>query len=179
MEQDKDLDKEIDTNEEVLSDLSDEVQADVNESASDALVMPESEKETEIVQSQEKIQEETFENDVIQEPVSIEDEPDEMITVRPVKFQQFEPTEPNRAMKRNLDIMQDISIHVSVELGRTKSNIKEVMDIEKGTIVELDKIAGEQVEVYANNKLIAKGEVIVIENKFGVRITSTSFPKKI
>lgn len=101
----------------------------------------------------------------------------EMITVRPVKFQEFEPCEPNRAVKKNLDILQDVSMHITVELGRTKSSIKEVMDMTQGAIVELDKIAGEQVEIYANGKLIAKGEVIVIEDKFGVRVTSTSLPK--
>ena len=101
----------------------------------------------------------------------------DMITVRPIKFQKFELTEPNRSIKRNLDIMQDVSMHVSVELGKSKSSIREVIDMEPGSIVELDKIAGEQVEVYVNNKLVAKGEVIVIEDKFGVRVTSTSLPK--
>ena len=51
------------------------------------------------------------------------------------------------------------------------------MELEQGSVVELDKIAGEQVEVYVNGKLVAKGEVIVIEDKFGVRITSTNLPK--
>lgn len=104
---------------------------------------------------------------------------EELITVRPVKFQQFEPVSPNRSIKKNLDIMQDISMHVSVELGRTKSSIREIMDLEQGSIVELDKIAGEQVEIYVNEKLVAKGEVIVIEDKFGVRVTSTNLPKPI
>jgi len=104
-------------------------------------------------------------------------ESEKLITVRPVKFQQFENTPPNRAIKKNLDILQDISLHISVELGRTKSSIREVMEMEQGSIVELDKIAGEQVEVFVNDKLVAKGEVIVIEDKFGVRVTSTSFPK--
>lgn len=100
--------------------------------------------------------------------------PDELITVRPVKFQQFEASPPVLSIKKNLDIMQDVLMHISVELGRTKSSIKEVMDLEKGSIVELDKIAGEQVEIYVNEKLVAKGEVIVIEDKFGVRVVSTS-----
>ncbi|MBQ8636192.1 flagellar motor switch protein FliN [bacterium] len=107
------------------------------------------------------------------------EESEKLITVRPVKFQQFEDTPPNRAIKKNLDIMQDVSMHVSVELGRTKSSIREVMEMEQGSIVELEKIAGEQVEVFVNGKLVAKGEVIVIEDKFGVRVTSTSFPKTI
>ena len=70
-------------------------------------------------------------------------------------------------------------MHVTVELGRTKSSIREVIELEAGSIVELDKIAGEQVEVFVNGKLIAKGEVIVIEDKFGVRITSTNIAKTI
>ena len=107
-------------------------------------------------------------SDEFEEPIK------ELITVRPVKFQQFEETEPNRTIKKNLDILQDISMHVSVELGRTKTSIREVMEMESGSIVELDKIAGEQVEIFVNEKLVAKGEVIVIEDKFGVRITSTS-----
>ncbi len=74
--------------------------------------------------------------------------------------------------------MQDISLHVSVELGRAKSSIKEVMAFEKGSIIELNKVAGEQVEIYVNDKLVAKGEVIVIEDKFGVRVTNTSLVKQ-
>lgn len=106
-------------------------------------------------------------------------ENEELITVRPVKFQTFEDTPPNRSIKKNLDILQDISMHVSVELGRTKSSIREVMELEEGSVVELDKIAGEQVEIYVNEKLVAKGEVIVIEDKFGVRITATNIQKQV
>ena len=104
---------------------------------------------------------------------------EELITVRPVKFQQFENVSPNRTIKKNLDIMQDVSMHISVELGRTKSTIREVMSLVEGSVVELDKIAGEQVEVFVNEKLVAKGEVIVIEDKFGVRITSTNIQKQV
>lgn len=104
---------------------------------------------------------------------------EELVTVRPVKFQEFEDAPPNRSIKKNLDIMQDISMHISVELGRTKSSIREVMEMEKGSIVELEKIAGEQVEIYVNEKLVAKGEVIVIEDKFGVRVTSTNLAKSL
>lgn len=106
-------------------------------------------------------------------------ENEELITVRPVKFQTFEDTPPNRSIKKNLDILQDISMHISVELGRTKSSIREVMELEEGSVVELDKIAGEQVEIYVNEKLVAKGEVIVIEDKFGVRITATNIQKQV
>lgn len=103
----------------------------------------------------------------------------QLITVRPVKFQEFENITVNHAIKKNLDIMLDIPMHISVELGRTKSTIREVMELEKGSIVELNKIAGEQVEIFVNQKLVAKGEVIVIEDKFGVRVTSTNIVKQI
>lgn len=101
----------------------------------------------------------------------------ELITVRPVKFQEFEKEGVNSAIKKNLDIMQDVMMRVSVEIGKTKSSIREVMELTEGSIVELDKVAGEQVEIYVNGKLVAKGEVIVIEDKFGVRVTTTSLPK--
>ena len=106
-------------------------------------------------------------------------ENNQLITVRPVKFQEFENLTVNHAIKKNLDIMLDIPMHISVELGRTKSSIREVMELKKGSIVELNKIAGEQVEIYVNQKLVAKGEVIVIEDKFGVRVTSTNIVKQI
>lgn len=101
-----------------------------------------------------------------------------LVNVRPVKFEKFDEEKVNRSMKKNLDIMQDVSMHITVELGRTKLSIKDVMELEKGSVVELNKIAGEQVEVFVNDKLSAKGEVIVIEDKFGVRITTTNFSKE-
>lgn len=74
--------------------------------------------------------------------------------------------------------MQDIPMHITVELGRTKSLIKDIIGINVGSIIELDKIAGEQVEIYANGQLVATGEVIVIEDKFGVRVVNTNIKKE-
>lgn len=122
--------------------------------------------------------EETKEN--IVQDINLDEEnenPNNLITVRPVKFQEFPKENVNRAIKKNLDILQDISMRISVEIGRTNSSIREIMNFSEGSIVELDKIAGEQVEIYANNKLVARGEVIVIEDKFGVRVTTTNLPK--
>ena len=127
---------------------------------------------TEVEENETEIQDISAQND------ATEENEESLVTVRPVKFQTFEETLPNRSIKKNLDILQDISMHVSVELGRTKSSIREVMELEEGSVVELDKIAGEQVEIYVNEKLVAKGEVIVIEDKFGVRITSTNIQKQ-
>lgn len=70
----------------------------------------------------------------------------------------------------NLPLLLDIPLEVVVELGRTKKKISEVLELTSGSIVELDKMAGEPVDVYVNNKLVAKGEVVVIDEHFGVRI---------
>ena len=113
------------------------------------------------------------------EEYSGKDASDSLITVRPVRFQEFDEPTLNLSMKKNLDIMQDIPMHITVELGRTKSSIKDIINMDIGSIVELNKIAGEQVEIYANEKLIARGEVIVIEDKFGVRVVNTNIQKNV
>ena len=98
---------------------------------------------------------------------------DGLVTVQPVKFANFENDEFVVGMPRkNIDIMQDVDIKVTVELGRTKMKVRKVLDMAKGTIIEINKVAGEQVELYVCGKLVAYGEVIVIEDKFGLRITS-------
>lgn len=73
--------------------------------------------------------------------------------------------------KGNLDLIMSVPVEVSVEVGRTKKRIKEILDFKKGTLVELDRVAGEPMDIFVNGKCIAKGEVVVIDDKFGVRIT--------
>ncbi len=65
----------------------------------------------------------------------------------------------------------DIPLNVSVELGRTRKSIKDILELNTGSIIELDKLAGEPVDILINNQLIAKGEVVVIDENFGVRVT--------
>ena len=72
---------------------------------------------------------------------------------------------------RNLSIVMDIPLEVSVELGRKRMSIRDILDLGAGAIVELDKIAGEPVDLLVNGRLVARGEVVVIEDNFGVRIT--------
>ncbi len=158
----------------------------ISENNSEEILSEEKIEETEEINNLEEIEniEKPIElqeeiKELIEEPIATEEEPkpDNKVTVRPIKFQEFENVEVKRSIKKNFDILQDIPMHISVELGRAKSTIKEAMDLEHGSIVELNKIAGEQVEVFVNGKYIAKGEVIVIEDKFGVRITSTNIIK--
>ncbi|MCM3224916.1 flagellar motor switch protein FliN/FliY [Terribacillus saccharophilus] len=92
--------------------------------------------------------------------------------VQQAAFTSFEtPAAPPAEQPRNLDLLMDIPLKVSVELGRTKRTIKEILELSVGSVVELDKLAGEPVDIHVNNKLIAKGEVVVIEENFGVRVT--------
>lgn len=91
--------------------------------------------------------------------------------VQTASFSQFEPVDLTESNQRNLDMLLDIPLQVTVELGRTKQTVADILDLTSGSIIELDKLAGEPVDVLVNSKLIAKGEVVVIEENFGVRVT--------
>jgi flagellar motor switch protein FliN/FliY len=76
----------------------------------------------------------------------------------------------------NINLIMDVPLQVTVELGRTRKLIREILDLTPGSVMELDKLAGEPVDILANGKLIAKGEVVVIDENFGVRITDIVSP---
>lgn len=84
----------------------------------------------------------------------------------------------DQGMARSLDMILDIPMQVSVELGRTKMAIKELLQLSQGSIIELNKMAGDHLEVFVNNKLIAKGEVVVVNDRFGVRISEILTPQE-
>ncbi|WP_430785915.1 flagellar motor switch phosphatase FliY [Virgibacillus flavescens] len=91
--------------------------------------------------------------------------------VHEASFSTFEQVELSKNEQRNLDLLLDIPLKVTVELGRTKRTIRDILDLSSGSIIELDKLAGEPVDIFVNEKLIAKGEVVVIDENFGVRVT--------
>lgn len=93
------------------------------------------------------------------------------MNIQPAQFQNFTGGPAGAGAPANIDLIMDVALEVTVELGRTKKSISEVLDFAPGTIIELDKVAGEPVEVLVNGKLVARGEVVVIEESFGVRIT--------
>lgn len=100
------------------------------------------------------------------------------VTVQSVKFASFEDLgQAQGEANKNLDILMDIKLQLTVELGRTELPIKKVLELTRGSIIELEKVAGEPVELYANGKLVAHGEVVVIEDNFGLRITSITEPE--
>lgn len=93
------------------------------------------------------------------------------VNVQPVQFQQFNPSIVPLNQQENIDLIMDVPLEVTVELGRTNKSIKEILDFSPGTIIELNKLAGEPIDVLVNGKFVAKGEVVVIEENFGVRVT--------
>lgn len=93
------------------------------------------------------------------------------VNVQNVQFQAFNPVMNPALQQENIDLIMDVPLEVSVVLGRTRKSIKEILEFAPGTIIELDKLAGEPIDVMVNQKLVAKGEVVVIEESFGIRIT--------
>ncbi|MEX2462214.1 MAG: flagellar motor switch phosphatase FliY [Paenibacillaceae bacterium] len=93
------------------------------------------------------------------------------VNVQPVQFNNLNAGPGMQTDETNLGLLLDIPLKVTVELGRTQKIIKDILELSQGSIIELDKLAGEPVDILVNNKLIAKGEVVVIDENFGVRVT--------
>ncbi len=93
------------------------------------------------------------------------------INVQPAQFQSFSNDVGNMVSQENIGLIKDVPLEVTVELGRTSKSISEILEFAPGTIIELDKIAGEPIDVLVNGKFVAKGEVVVIEESFGIRVT--------
>lgn len=93
------------------------------------------------------------------------------MNIQTAQFQPFNANVGNMPGQENIGLIMDVPLEVTVELGRTKKSIAEILDFAPGTIIELDKIAGEPIDVLVNGKFVAKGEVVVIEESFGIRVT--------
>jgi flagellar motor switch protein FliN len=99
------------------------------------------------------------------------------VSVQPVQFQAFDDG-LSATEKKNISLIMDLPLQVTVELGRTQKLIRDILEFGSGSIIELDKLAGEPVDILVNGKPIAKGEVVVIDESFGVRITDIIHPSK-
>ncbi|MEQ6356405.1 flagellar motor switch phosphatase FliY [Lysinibacillus sp. M3] len=106
-----------------------------------------------------------------QQPIPQATRPVQPVNVQQAQFASFDPNVISQSEARNLNMLLDIPLQVTVELGRTKRSVKEILELSSGSIIELDKLAGEPVDILVNSRLIAKGEVVVIDENFGVRIT--------
>ncbi|PID62499.1 MAG: flagellar motor switch protein FliN [Ignavibacteriae bacterium] len=88
-------------------------------------------------------------------------------------FPQFDESSKRGVFEDDkLDFLKDLQLNVYIELGRTKMQIKDILELERGYVIELEKLASEPVDVFINNKKIAEGEVVVIDKHFGIRITN-------
>lgn len=98
------------------------------------------------------------------------------VHVQPAQFASFSSADSSVGSSSNMNLLLDIPLQVTVELGRTRKKIRDILEMGPGSIIELDKLAGEPVDILVNNKLVAKGEVVVIDENFGVRVTDIISP---
>ena len=104
----------------------------------------------------------------------VNDKTTQRIDIKPVFFESFE--DEGTGVPGNIDMLLDIPLQVAVELGRTSKSMEEILRLGIGSVIELDKLAGEPVDILVNGKVIAQGEVVVIDENFGVRITDIISP---
>jgi flagellar motor switch protein FliN len=95
--------------------------------------------------------------------------------VQPARFSPLPPNKGER-VSNPIDFLFDVSLHLSVELGRTDMTVREILDLNIGSVVELNKLAGEPVDILVNGKAVARGEVVVIDENFGVRVIDVLSP---
>ncbi len=106
-----------------------------------------------------------MENTVLNnEEISVGNMIDEKPDTAPIK-------EPRTSRSNNIDLLMDVSMRVTVELGRTRMQLAQILELQHGSVVELDRLAGDPVDVFVNDCMVARGEVVVVDDKFGVRIT--------
>jgi flagellar motor switch protein FliN/FliY len=96
--------------------------------------------------------------------------------IRAAEFGAFEPTAPSGDLN-SLELIMDVHLGATVELGRSRLSVREVLALGPGSVVELDKLAGEPADLLINGKLLARGEIVVIDENFGIRITEIVLPR--
>lgn len=101
-------------------------------------------------------------------------QPKRDVVVRPASFGNVK--NENNGQMANMEMILDIPLTVSVEIGRTKMMVKDLLQLSQGTVVELEKLAGESMEILVNGRLIARGEAVVVNDKFGVKLTDIVSP---
>jgi flagellar motor switch protein FliN/FliY len=109
--------------------------------------------------------------------MAVRKEPEPKTVVRKAEFMPFNESEDAGA-HHNLELILDLSLRVTVELGRTTMSVRDVLSLGPGSVFQLDRLAGEQVDILVNDRPIARGEVVVVDENFGVRITDIIAPSK-
>jgi flagellar motor switch protein FliN/FliY len=103
----------------------------------------------------------------------------EKVNAVPVQFENFDGNSSQMYYNNDIELIRDVPLEITVELGRTHKKINDILDFGVGTVIELDRLVGESLEVLANGKRIAKGEVVVVDENYGIRITDIIIPKRI
>jgi flagellar motor switch protein FliN len=116
----------------------------------------------------------------ITRPAPAPSQPKAPVTVQPVQFSPFgaTPGRRDRNLLSDLGILLDVPLHVTVELGRAEMPVREILALGPGSVIELDRSAGEVLDVLANGTLIAQGEVVVVDEQFGIRLTQVYSPNR-
>jgi len=96
--------------------------------------------------------------------------------IKPADFYQLEDSQEQKSISNNIERILDVPVTISAELGRTRMVINDLLQLGQGSVIELDKLAGEPLEVLVNDRLIARGEVVVVNEKFGIRLTDIISP---
>ncbi|MBL1212535.1 MAG: flagellar motor switch protein FliN [Ignavibacteriae bacterium] len=110
---------------------------------------------------------------------AVENTPEESVQAGDAEFENFDESfNFNSETLNKLDYLNDLQLNIYIELGRTRMKIKDILELERGYVIELDKLASEPVDIFVNNKKIAEGEVVVIDKHFGIRIVNLVDPKK-
>jgi len=104
--------------------------------------------------------------------------PNEKVNIRPVQFQSFDESSIKGSIPENISLIQDVPLKITVELGRTVKKISEILEFSPGTIIELDKLVGEPLDILVNGQYVANGEVVVIDENYGIRVTDIVNPSK-
>jgi len=103
---------------------------------------------------------------------------EEKVNIRPVQFQSFDEPSIRGSIPENIALIQDVPLKITVELGRTVKKISEILEFSPGTIIELDKLVGEPLDILVNGQYVANGEVVVIDENYGIRVTDIVNPSK-
>lgn len=93
------------------------------------------------------------------------------VSIRATRFEPLATSNSSAGDPASLDLLMDVPLRVTVELGRTRMSVRQVLELQSGSVVELDRMAGEAVDVMVNDRLMARGEVVIVDDKFGIRIT--------
>ncbi len=114
--------------------------------------------------------------DDVKEEMEQSAHPEHKTEISNVHFEELQKTKPEGKTNFNLDFIMDIPLTLTAELGRSKMLISELLQLGQGSVLELSKLAGEPMDIYVNQRLIARGEVVVVNEKFGVRLTDIVSP---